>query len=197
MSGLILIGVAPTRILVILGYVLFAATWFSGGVLIASSWVDVIHPQQLAVGGAVINTLWQVGAFFAIWLWSGEGCNRRLHAGPNWLGARGRRTSAANPLCSCAGRFRAPSPRAHCCSACSAYGMIKVKGRGAVSAPGELPPARRHTRPAKSHHSTPSHNVFKAAVPDLDLVPIVGFNGQCHNIRDTKKSMNPHRSARS
>ena len=74
---------------------------------------------------------------FAIWLWSGEGCNRRLHAGPNWLGARGRRTSAANPLCSCAGRFRAASPRAHCCSACSAYGMIKVKGRGTVSASGQ------------------------------------------------------------
>ena len=63
MSGLILIGVAPTRILVILGYVLFAATWFSGGVLITSSSADVIHPQQLAVGVAVINTLWQVGAF--------------------------------------------------------------------------------------------------------------------------------------
>jgi ACS family tartrate transporter-like MFS transporter len=63
MSGLILIGVASTPILVMAGYVLFAATWFSGGVLIASSWADVLHPEQLAVGAAVINTLWQVGAF--------------------------------------------------------------------------------------------------------------------------------------
>ena len=62
MSGLILI-VAPSPILVMVGYLLFAATWFSGGVLITSSWADVVHPQQLAVGGAVINTLWQVGSF--------------------------------------------------------------------------------------------------------------------------------------
>ena len=63
MCGLILIAVAPTPILVIAGYLLFAATWFSGGVLIVSSYADVLHPQQLAVGVAVINTLWQVGAF--------------------------------------------------------------------------------------------------------------------------------------
>jgi ACS family tartrate transporter-like MFS transporter len=63
MTALILIGVAPTPILVMVGYLLFAATWFSGGVLIASSWADVVHPQQLAVGAAVINTLWQVGSF--------------------------------------------------------------------------------------------------------------------------------------
>jgi MFS transporter, ACS family, tartrate transporter len=63
MTGLILIGVAPTPTLVMVGYLLFAATWFSGGVLIASSWADVVHPQQLAVGAAVINTLWQVGSF--------------------------------------------------------------------------------------------------------------------------------------
>ena len=63
MTGLTLIGVAPTPILVMFGYLLFAASWFSGGVLIASSWADVLHPQQLAVGAAVINTLWQVGSF--------------------------------------------------------------------------------------------------------------------------------------
>jgi MFS transporter, ACS family, tartrate transporter len=62
-TGLILIGVAPTPILVMGGYLLFAATWFSGGVLIASSWADVLHPQQLAVGAAAINTMWQIGAF--------------------------------------------------------------------------------------------------------------------------------------
>jgi ACS family tartrate transporter-like MFS transporter len=64
-SGLMLIGVAPTPILVMVGYLLFAATWFSGGVLIASSWADVLHPQQLAVGAAAINTLWQVGSFLS------------------------------------------------------------------------------------------------------------------------------------
>jgi MFS transporter, ACS family, tartrate transporter len=63
MTGLLLIGVASTPILVMVGYLLFAATWFSSGVMIASSWADLLHPQQLAVGAAVINTLWQVGAF--------------------------------------------------------------------------------------------------------------------------------------
>jgi ACS family tartrate transporter-like MFS transporter len=47
------------------GYLMFAATWFSSGVLTISSWADVLHPQQLAVGGAAINTLWQVGAFLS------------------------------------------------------------------------------------------------------------------------------------
>jgi ACS family tartrate transporter-like MFS transporter len=65
MTGLILIGVAPTPILVMIGYLLFAATWFSDGVLIASSWADTLHPQQLAVGAATINTLWSIGSFVA------------------------------------------------------------------------------------------------------------------------------------
>jgi ACS family tartrate transporter-like MFS transporter len=65
MSGLILITVAPTPTLVMVGYLMFAATWFSSGVLTISSWADVLHPQQLAVGGAAINTLWQVGAFLS------------------------------------------------------------------------------------------------------------------------------------
>ncbi len=64
-SGLILIGVATTPILVMVGYLLFAATFFSSGVLVVASWADVLHPQQLAVGAAVINTLWQVGAFLS------------------------------------------------------------------------------------------------------------------------------------
>ena len=42
---------------------LVAAIWFSGGVLIAASWADVVHPEQLAVSAAVINSMWQVGAF--------------------------------------------------------------------------------------------------------------------------------------
>jgi len=65
MTGLVLIAVAPTPILVTVGYLLFAATWFSSGVLIVSSWADALHPRQLAVGGAAINTLWQIGSFLS------------------------------------------------------------------------------------------------------------------------------------
>jgi MFS transporter, ACS family, tartrate transporter len=63
MIGLFLIGVAQAPILVMMGYLLFAATFFTAGVLTVSSWADVLHPRQLAVGAAAINTLWQIGAF--------------------------------------------------------------------------------------------------------------------------------------
>ena len=56
---------APMPTLVMVGYLLFAATFFSIGVLTVSSWADVLHPQHLAVGGAAINTLWQIGAFLS------------------------------------------------------------------------------------------------------------------------------------
>jgi ACS family tartrate transporter-like MFS transporter len=65
MTGLVLIAVAPMPILVMVGYLLFAATFFSIGVLTVSSWADALHPQHLAVGGATINTLWQIGAFLS------------------------------------------------------------------------------------------------------------------------------------
>lgn len=63
MAGILLIAVAPTPMLVVIGYLLFAATWFSSGVVVASSLADVLHPRQLAVGAAAINTLWQISAF--------------------------------------------------------------------------------------------------------------------------------------
>jgi len=66
-TGFILIALAPTPTFVRIGYLLFAATLFTGGVLITSSWADVLHPRQLAVGAAAINTLWQVGPFVSLY----------------------------------------------------------------------------------------------------------------------------------
>ena len=68
-GALLLIGVTSTPALVIAGYLLFAATWFTTGVLVASSWADVLHVRQLAVGSAAINTLWQIGAFLSPYAW--------------------------------------------------------------------------------------------------------------------------------
>jgi ACS family tartrate transporter-like MFS transporter len=68
-AGILLIGVAATRALVILGYLLFAVAWFPAFVLIASSWADVLHVRQLAVGAAAINTAWQIGAFLSPYGW--------------------------------------------------------------------------------------------------------------------------------
>lgn len=67
--ALFLTGLAPTPGLVISGYLLFAATWYTHGVLIASSWADVLPVRQLAVGAAAINTLWQIGSFLSPYAW--------------------------------------------------------------------------------------------------------------------------------
>lgn len=63
--GLLLIGLGVTPALVITGYLLFGASWFAGGVLLISSWADVLPPAQVAVGSAAINTLWQTGSFLS------------------------------------------------------------------------------------------------------------------------------------
>ena len=68
-AALLLLGVGSTPALVIAGYLLFAATFFTGGMLIVSSWADLLHVRQLAVGSAAINTLWQIGAFLSPYAW--------------------------------------------------------------------------------------------------------------------------------
>jgi ACS family tartrate transporter-like MFS transporter len=54
---------------VVVGYLLFSATFFTAGMLIVSSWADLLHVRQLAVGSAAINTLWQIGAFLSPYAW--------------------------------------------------------------------------------------------------------------------------------
>jgi ACS family tartrate transporter-like MFS transporter len=68
-AALLLLGVASTPALVIVAYLLFSMTFFTGGMLVVSSWADVLHVRELAVGSAAINTLWQVGAFISPYAW--------------------------------------------------------------------------------------------------------------------------------
>jgi ACS family tartrate transporter-like MFS transporter len=68
-GALLLIGVSSTPALVIGGYLLFAATFFTNGVLLVSSWADILHVRQVAVGSAAINTLWQIGNFLSPYVW--------------------------------------------------------------------------------------------------------------------------------
>jgi len=65
MIGLFLIAVAPTPPLVMTGYLLVVGSGFAGGVMQVAAWGDVLHPLQLAVSGAAINTLWQIGSFLS------------------------------------------------------------------------------------------------------------------------------------
>jgi MFS transporter, ACS family, tartrate transporter len=68
-AALLLLGVASRPALVVVGYLLFSATFFTAGMLIVSSWADLLHVRQLAVGSAAINTLWQIGAFLSPYAW--------------------------------------------------------------------------------------------------------------------------------
>ena len=68
-AALLLLGVASTPALVVVGYLSFSATFCTGGMLLMSSWADLVHVRQLAVGSAAINTLWQVGAFLSPYAW--------------------------------------------------------------------------------------------------------------------------------
>jgi len=68
-AALLLLGVGSRPALAIAGYLLFSATFFTSGMLIVSSWADLLHIRQLAVGSAAINTLWQVGAFLSPYAW--------------------------------------------------------------------------------------------------------------------------------
>ena len=51
-AALLLLGVASSPALVVVGYLLFSATFFTGGMLIVSSWADLLSVRQLAVGSA-------------------------------------------------------------------------------------------------------------------------------------------------
>jgi ACS family tartrate transporter-like MFS transporter len=68
-AALLLLGVASAPALVVVGYLLFSATFFTCGALLVSSWADVLHVRQVAVGSAAINTLWQIGAFLSPYAW--------------------------------------------------------------------------------------------------------------------------------
>ncbi len=66
-AGILLLALATVSTLVIPAYLLFATVAFAGGVLVIVSIPDVLHPRELAVGTAAINTLWQVGSFLSPW----------------------------------------------------------------------------------------------------------------------------------
>jgi ACS family tartrate transporter-like MFS transporter len=61
--GLAAMGLAHTPQLLTFGYLVFAATCFGVAMLTSSVWADLIHPRQLAVGAAAVNTICQIGAF--------------------------------------------------------------------------------------------------------------------------------------
>ena len=62
-------GLSPAPVMVAIAYLAFAATCFTILMLTASAWAEIIHPSQLAVGAASINSFSQIGAFSMPYAW--------------------------------------------------------------------------------------------------------------------------------
>ena len=70
MAGAILvIAIAPSPLIVMAAYLVFAATCFTTAMLVSSGWAEVLHIRELAVGAAEINTVCQLGAFAMPFAW--------------------------------------------------------------------------------------------------------------------------------
>ena len=68
-SAYLTLGVSTSPTIVGVAYLLFASTCFTAAMLLASSWADVIHVRELAVGAAAINTVGNIGAFVMPYGW--------------------------------------------------------------------------------------------------------------------------------
>ena len=68
-GALLVIGLAPSPVLVVLAYLVFATVCFTIPMLTSSGWAEVLHVRELAVGAAAINTICQIGAFVAPYGW--------------------------------------------------------------------------------------------------------------------------------
>jgi ACS family tartrate transporter-like MFS transporter len=68
-GAILVIALAPSPILVVIAYLVFAAVCFAIPMLTSSGWSEVLHVRELAVGAAAINTICQIGAFVAPFGW--------------------------------------------------------------------------------------------------------------------------------
>ena len=68
-GAILVIGLAPSPILVVIAYLVFATVCFAIPMLTSSGWSEVLHVRELAVGAAAINTICQIGAFVAPYGW--------------------------------------------------------------------------------------------------------------------------------
>lgn len=62
-TGLVLIALAPSPVLVVGGYFMVAAASWTVSLAAIAVWTDVLQARQLAIGAAAINTVNQIGVF--------------------------------------------------------------------------------------------------------------------------------------
>ncbi len=68
-GSVLVMGLAPSPMLVILAYLAFATVCFTILMLTSSGWAEALHVRELAIGAAAINTMSQIGAFVAPFGW--------------------------------------------------------------------------------------------------------------------------------
>jgi ACS family tartrate transporter-like MFS transporter len=68
-GAVLVIGLAPSPMLVIIAYLAFATVCFTICMLTSSGWAEVLHVRELAIGAAAINTMSQIGAFVTPYGW--------------------------------------------------------------------------------------------------------------------------------
>lgn len=69
MGAFLLLSLSLGPVPTLLAYFLFALTWGSVTLSVWMVCTDVLHPSELAVGTAMVNTMSQVGSFIAPILW--------------------------------------------------------------------------------------------------------------------------------
>jgi ACS family tartrate transporter-like MFS transporter len=68
-GALLIVAVAPSPLLVMTGYLGFAATCFTVNMLLSAGWAEVLHVRELAVGAAAINSVANLGGFAMPFAW--------------------------------------------------------------------------------------------------------------------------------
>jgi ACS family tartrate transporter-like MFS transporter len=68
-GALLIMAIAPSPLLVMVAYLVVAATCFTVSMLLSSGWADVLHLRELAVGAAAINSVCNLGGFVMPFAW--------------------------------------------------------------------------------------------------------------------------------
>ena len=68
-GAVLMMGLAPSPLVVVIAYLAFAAVCFTIPMLTSSGWAELLHVRELAIGAAAINMLSQFGAFLGPYGW--------------------------------------------------------------------------------------------------------------------------------
>ena len=68
-GAVLMMGLAPSSLVVVIAYLVFTAVCFTIPMLTSSGWAELLHVRELAIGAAAVNMLSQFGAFLGPYGW--------------------------------------------------------------------------------------------------------------------------------